>query len=369
MSAVLEHNLKKTPLHAQHNHLQAKMVPFGGWSMPLQYEGILAEYDHTRQHVSVFDTSHMGEFLIHGPARETGLERIVTQPLTSMPCHIGRYGMMCNEAGGVIDDLIVFRLEEERWMLVVNAGTTEGDAAHIQKHLDPSAGFEDISSETGKLDVQGPAARDILRKLVPGIDELRYFSFSYYDVLGCRAMVSRTGYTGELGYEIFYPWKNMASLWDWLLAQGVHPAGLGVRDVLRLEMGYSLYGHELNAEITPLEAGLTRFIDWDKDFIGREGLLQQKEKGISRRQVGLISCSRRSPRAGHGLNDSQGRRIGTVTSGSFSPGVNKGIGLALIEDDFRPEDQQNTIMVGDGTNGFAADLSRPPFYKQGTLKK
>jgi len=366
MKVITDPELKKTPLAAAHRRLNAKMVPFGGWEMPLQYEGILVEHEQTRRAVSVFDISHMGEFLIRGNAGETGLERIVTQPLSKMAVQSGRYGVMCNASGGIVDDLIVFRLAEDEWFLVVNAATTDGDADHIQRLLSPDTPFDDLSSRTGKIDVQGPDSRDLLGPLVPGIEELNYFTFKHCEILGCRAMVSRTGYTGELGYEIFYPWEETERLWSVLIEKGARPAGLGVRDVLRMEMGYSLYGHELTPEITPLEAGLNRFIDWEKDFIGKESLLRQKQAGPARRSIGIVSGSRRSPRAGYPISDSGGHPLGVVTSGTFSPGLNRGIGLGLIGS--APPSGKDQIIIGESPHSFAAEVVRPPFYKQGSLK-
>lgn len=335
--------------------------------MPLQYEGILAEYQNTRQKVSIFDISHMGEFIISGAAFESGLDRIVTQSLSDLPVKSSRYGMILNENGGVIDDLIVFRLEEEKWMVVVNAATMEKDAAHMLKHLAGADRFQNISAQTGKIDVQGPLSRDIMATFVKGLDRLEYFKFDTFDVLGEEVIVSRTGYTGELGYEIFYPWDKMQVLWQFLLDKGARPAGLGVRDVLRLEMGYSLYGHELSEEISPLEAGLERFVSWDKDFIGSAALKTHKASGVKRQNVGLVARSRRSPRANHNIYSQDGQVIGKVTSGSFSPALNCGIGLGLIE---RSLYQKGMIVsFGEEGNSFPADVARPPFYKQGSLKK
>ncbi len=342
------------------------MVPFGGWDMPLQYDGILAEYQHTRGHVAVFDTSHMGEFLIRGKARSCGLDRIVTQALDTLPVGTSRYGVMLNETGKVIDDLIVFRLEEEKWLVVVNAGTMEKDAAHMSRHL-TGGSFENISAATAKLDVQGPLARDVLSPFIKGMERLNYFKFDTFDVLGHNVLVSRTGYTGELGYEIFYPWDQTPRLWQALLTQGVCPAGLGVRDVLRLEMGYSLYGHELSEDISPLEAGLERFVDWNKDFIGKEALVREKTNGPARQSVAFAARSRRSPRAGHKIYSSQGRDIGRVTSGSFSPGLGVGIGLGLVERGSCPP--AALISLGEEGRLFEAEITRPPFYKKGSLKK
>ena len=269
--------LRKTPLYQQHIDLKAKIVPFGGWEMPVQYdEGILAEYEETRNRVSVFDISHMGEFIIEGDPVEIGLDKIVTQSLVDLPEKSCRYGAMLNDKGGVIDDLIVFRISKNKWMLVVNGSTIQKDAAQIKKYLSSSGTFSDCSSELGKLDIQGPDSRDVLLSLVKGIDRLKYYQFDEFDVLGEKVVVSRTGYTGELGYEIYFPWERTQKLWEEILKLGVKPAGLGVRDLLRIEMGYCLYGYELADDISPLESGLNRFIDWNKNFVGKDSLLKER---------------------------------------------------------------------------------------------
>src|SRR3989338_8372397 len=257
--------LKQTPLYQEHLNLKAKMVPFGGWDMPLQYEGIIAEYQDTRKGVTVFDTSHMGEFIVEGDPVKSGLDKLITQPLADMPLKTCRYGALLNDRGGVMDDLIVYRLATEKWMVVVNAGNMEKDDRQFRKHI-ASSKFRNVSSETGKLDIQGPMSRKILSSLVEDIEKLDYYTFDEFDVLGERVIVSRTGYTGELGYEIYFPWDKIAELWREVLKRGAKPAGLGVRDVLRIEMGYSLYSHELEEHILPLEAGLNKFIDWNKDL-------------------------------------------------------------------------------------------------------
>jgi len=364
---ITDIKLKQTPLHADHLALHAKMVPFGGWDMPLQYEGILAEYQHTRQHVSVFDTSHMGEFLIEGEAKACGLDKIVTQSLIDLPVKTSRYGFMLNDSAGVIDDLIVFRLEEKKWLIVVNAGTMENDAHHMLTNL-AEGSFKNISKRTGKLDVQGPLARDVLASFVQGIEELKYFHFDTFDVLGEKVIVSRTGYTGELGYEIFYPGEKMPQLWQALLDKGARPAGLGVRDVLRLEMGYSLYGHELTEAVSPLEAGLEKFVNWNKEFIGRDALGKEKTAGPHRRMIAFIAQSRRSPRAHHKIYLREGPEIGEVTSGSFSPALNAGIGLGLVEQG-KLDLEATTIDFGGDTNRLTAQITRLPFYKKGSLKE
>lgn len=357
---------KQTPLHDEHLRLSAQMMSFGGWTMPLKYSGILDEYEHARHGVTVFDTSHMGEFIIEGDARTIGLERIVTQPLSTMPVKSCRYGLMLNAQGGVKDDLVVYRLAVNRWMLVVNAGTTESDAFHIQECLADRGAFQNVSDEILKLDVQGPRSRDVLRVLIPGIEKLDYYTFDEFCALGQNMIVSRTGYTGELGYEIYGPADAVRSCWQRLLEGGVMPAGLGVRDVLRLEMGYPLYGHEISETMSPLEAGLGKFMDWEKDFIGKEAVGLEKARGVRRKSVMILSDSRRAPRAGHSVFTEDGREIGVLTSGTFSPAFKKGVGLALVQTEHSQTGQR--VAFGEKTNPSSAVIVRRPVYQQGSLK-
>ncbi len=357
--------LKRTALYDAHIALKAKMVPFGGWEMPVQYDGIIAEYEYTRTHVAMFDICHMGEFVIDGRYDASGLDRIVTQRLDNLPVGGCRYGLVLNEQGGVMDDLIIFHLAENRWMAVVNAATREKDAQHFQQHLTAQAAFHDISDVTGKVDVQGPQSREFLKKIVPGIERLKYYTTDTFDVLGEQVVVSRTGYTGELGYEIYFPWAKTADLWETLLEKGARPAGLGARDLLRLEMGYALYGHEMNEEISPLDAGLDYFIDWSKDFIGKTAALKYKEKGAARKLVCFAAQSRRSPRAGQKIFSPDGELIGEVTSGTFSPALKQGAGLAFIP---RAMQEGDAIFFGDGDNRVPARIVSRPIYKEGSLK-
>ncbi|MBI3602287.1 MAG: glycine cleavage system aminomethyltransferase GcvT [Candidatus Omnitrophica bacterium] len=359
--------LHNTPLLEEHIALGAKMVGFGGWNMPLQYEGILTEWDYNRRTCSLFDCSHMGEFIIKGDAVESGLDGIVTQRLTDIPPKTCRYGAMLNAQGGVIDDLIVYRKAPQEWMIVVNAANSEKNAKHFKDHLTSKAVFQDISFETAKLDLQGPLSRDILKTLVPGIAKLEYYTFDEFTLLKEKCLISRTGYTGELGYEIYYPWEKSKELWQAILKNDkVKPTGLGVRDVLRIEMCYSLYGHELDETISPLEVGLDKFIDFDKDFIGKEVLLKQKAQG-SRRAIGCFTSeSRRSPRAGHKIFNEAGRIVGEVTSGTFSPALQSGIGLGFVEKPTNTIGQK--LFFGDEKTKAAAAVVKRPFYKSGSLK-
>lgn len=360
-------DLLRTPLYTEHLFLKARMAAFGGWDMPIQYEGILAEHQQTRQGVTLFDISHMGEFFIHGDCESSGLERIFTMRLGDMPLKTSRYGMMCNERGGVIDDCIMFRMDDHTWYLVVNGSTIAKDAAHIQTHLSPVGRFTDVSFQTGKLDLQGPLAREVLKTFIPEIGGLEYFAFDYFTLLGEKALVSRTGYTGELGYEIFFPWGKTVDLWRALLSDArVTPAGLGARDILRLEKGYSLYGHELGEDRTPLESGLGRFIDWNKDFIGKSVLCRQLEDGVTRTVIGIISDNRRAPREGQAVLTQDRQPIGQITSGGFSPSLSRGIALALVDFDYAKPGVP--VLFGEDDKFFQGSTHARVLFRGGSVK-
>lgn len=362
-----EITLHHTPLLDEHIALNAKMVGFGGWNMPLQYEGIIAEWDYNRKTCSLFDCSHMGEFLIKGDAVQSGLDRIVTQTIVDMPTGTCRYGAMLNGQGGVIDDLIVYRKDKDQWMIVVNASNIEKDVAHFKANLTGAAQFTDISFKTAKLDVQGPLSRDVLSDLLGQKISLEYYAFAEFNLLGEKCLISRTGYTGELGYEIYYPWDKAVPLWQALLKDSrVKPTGLGVRDVLRIEMCYSLYGHELSEAISVMECGLDKFLDFKKDFIGKEACVAHQVRGV-KRTIGYIqSESRKAPRVGHNIFNHSGRVIGTVVSGTYSVGVACGIGIAFIEKDEKKV--ENKIYFGDDRLKSDARFIKRPFYKMGSLK-
>ncbi len=335
--------------------------------MPVQYMGILQEYEQTRSKTSIFDTCHMGEFMIKGDCQKSGLDRIVTQPIKDMPVKSCRYGCMLSESGGVIDDLIVYRLAQEEWMLVVNGATTKKDEDHVFGQLSSDSAFNNISSALGKLDIQGPLAREVVGQFVKGIEKLKFYEFDVFDVLGEKNIVSRTGYTGELGYEIYFSWQRMPELWQTLLKNpSVKAAGLGARDLLRIEMCYSLYGHELDDTISPLEAGLEKFIDFEKDFIGREALRSQKKSGVLRKLVYVASQTRQSPRHGQKITDSNGKEIGMVTSGTFSPHLKCGIGIAFVST--KADLKDKNFFCGNEKTKILLKLASRPFYKDGSLK-
>jgi len=354
--------LQKTPLYQAHVSLGAKMAPFGGWLMPIQYEGILAEHAHTRSAVSVFDICHMGEFILEGEAVSSGLDRVVSQKIVTLPLGSCRYGFMLNEQGGILDDLIVYRLKENIWMLVVNAATIAGDEAHLKGHLAKRCVFKNISADLGKLDVQGPKSRDALQDIFgSNITKLKYYSFAEFAFAKESCIISRTGYTGELGYEIYISAGKVNDLWELLLKdKRVKPAGLGSRDTLRLEMGYPLYGQDLDARHTPIAAGLEKFVEILKDFIGKDALLNEQKNRPRERLVCFKASSRRSPRHGFAIFN-QGERVGTVTSGSFSPSLCAGIGMGYVSGAYKTG---ANLLVKDSNTEIPVSIVEKPFYNK-----
>ena len=360
--------LQETPLAGRHRDRKALMAPFGGWNMPIQYEeGILAEHRWCREKAALFDICHMGEFLYRGDIAAGGLEDVFTFSVASIPEGRSRYGFLLNERGGVIDDLIVFRLGRDEVMIVVNAATAKNDFSVVRSRLKGGAEFTDISSETGKLDPQGPLSREVLAGIFgKEIASIPYFRFVTMDILGSRAIVSRTGYTGELGFEIFLPAGKTAELWDRILADPrVKPAGLGARDLLRLEMGYSLYGNDIDETVTPLEAGLSTFVDFNKAFVGKDALLKQRAEGPKRAKAAFRVDSRRSPRHGYEIWKGD-RRVGVVTSGCFSPMLGCGIGLGLVEPDACVPGTE--LALRHESVAMKATVCDLPFYKSGSVR-
>ena len=363
-------DLKLSPLNKEHIKLGARMGPFGGWSMPIQYKGIVSEHHWTRKSASLFDICHMGEIIIYGDPKETNLDKIVTVNLSKMQDNKCRYGFILNEEGRIIDDLVVYKINKERFMFVVNAVTTQKDEKHFREHLLGKYKLENISAKLGKIDLQGPLSREILKAYIDTslLDQLKFYNFAHFLFQGEEAIVSRTGYTGELGYELYLNQDKIVQLWSVLLEdERVEPAGLGARDTLRLEMAYSLCGQDINEQITPLEAGLECFIDFSKSFIGREALIKQKEKGVSSKLIYFITASRQSPRHNYKifLNNQE---IGIVTSGSFSPSLAYGIGMGYVRSEMDVK-KNLAITLKDGRKEISAVITDKPFYKQGSLKK
>jgi aminomethyltransferase len=358
--------LKSTPLLAEHERLKALIAPFGGWSMPIQYESIIAEHRWCREKAALFDICHMGEFLFRGDITAGGLDNVFTFSVSSIPVGRSRYGFLLNDVGGIVDDLIVFRLAEDEAMVVTNAATIDKDFRTISSRL-KGGEFRDMSAETGKIDIQGPLSREVLKEVAgPAIADIPYFRFIRTKLLGGDAVISRTGYTGELGYEIFLPSEKTGDLWRILIAdERVRPAGLGARDLLRLEMGYSLYGSDIDEDTTPLEAGLDAFVNFDREFEGREALLRQKKEGLKRARAAFRVGSRRSPRH-HYTISFEGREAGKVTSGAFSPMLGCGIGIGMVMPEAAVTGTPITISHENvSMDAVVCDL---PFYRKGSLR-
>ena len=334
--------------------------------MPVQYsEGILAEHQHTRTAVSLFDCSHMGQFRLKGAASAAALDAILPRLASTQKNGTCRYNFLTNESGGVIDDIIVYRVAADEFFIVVNAGTIAGDAAWIRSHLPAGVEFADESDDTAKLDLQGPgsfaalAAAGICREDIP-----RYFRFTHTTLNGQPILLSRTGYTGEAGVEIYVAADKAAEMWDFLLAlPQVKPAGLGARDTLRLEMAYPLYGHELNTETTPVEAGFGAMLNLDHDFVGGEGVRAAARKEL----VGIALESRRAAREGTKVLDADNNPIGTITSGSFAPSVGVAVAMAYIS----PGSTRtgDSVQLPVGRNLLPGKIVPLPFYQQGTARQ
>jgi len=355
-------NLFITPLNAWHKSHGAKMVPFAGWEMPVQYSGIIAEHQHCRTKACIFDICHMGEFSLEGSGAKDALARAVTQNLDTLAPGKCRYGFLLNPEGGVLDDLIVYRLAEEQFMLVVNGACIDSDFATIKSRLPASLTFADISERTAKIDLQGPESFRVLCRLLPGDwSRLGYFSFTKASFEGAEIIVSRTGYTGELGYEFYLPSDKAIALWEKLAADPeVIPAGLGARDTLRLEMGYPLYGQDLDTGHTPAEAGYAAMLTSTADFVGKAQVLAVRE-----RLVPLTIDGRRSARHHDKVCLPDGREVGVVTSGSFSPTLGHSIALAFVTAD--AADSENFV-IKTAKAELPARRTELPFYTSATAR-
>jgi aminomethyltransferase len=354
------------------------MAEFGGWDMPIQYEGILAEHEHTRTQTGLFDICHMGEFELTGPTAAADLGKLLTMNVSTLASGQCRYGFMLNKQGGVIDDLTCYRLGDERYMLVVNAATLDGDSAWIQKHLSPETGFTDLSDGMAKLDVQGPTSRADLEavfgKKLPDLGYFKAESFQWLPALSdaeggvereTKMLVSRTGYTGDWGYELYFPASEAVRIWRALLANpNIKPVGLGARDTLRLEMGYSLYGHELSLDRTPAPVSRGMFIRKEGGFIGEEAVRHD----LANPQEFLVALefdSKRAARA-HDRVCFQTLETGVVTSGSVSPSLGKAVALAFVKAEHAAVGTVFDVEIRG--KRFPAKIVELPFYKSGTAR-
>jgi len=341
-------------------------VEFAGWDMPVQYEGILAEHQRTRRACTVFDTCHMGEFELSGPGAAADLERLLTMRIGTMAVGQCRYGYLLREDGGVLDDLTCYRLGPDRFWLIVNAATRFGDFEWLRAHVAPSTRLQDRSDELGKLDVQGPHSWRVLgAALGRSVPALKYFRLLETEWNGHPVLVSRTGYTGEWGYEVYLPAHATVELWRRLLASGASPAGLGARDTLRLEMGYPLYGHELSTERTPVAATRGAFVDMTKEFVGREAVRRDLERGCARYLAGLRLDGRRAARSGATiLRD--GRPVGEVTSGAYAPSLGVAVALGYVDAELTQEGTRLELKAGSAR--LIGTVVPLPFWTHGTAR-
>lgn len=364
-----EENLRLTPLNSVHKELGGKMVDFGGWEMPVQYSaGVIEEHMRTREAVGLFDVSHMGEIWVEGSDAIKFVNQITTNDVTKLIDGQAHYSAFTNESGGVVDDLLVYRFGAERLLLVVNAGTTEKDWDWIEsKKGDFNVSTRNASSDYCQIAIQGPNALAVATELTEtDLESIKYYHFVEGQFAGVDAIISRTGYTGEDGFEIYAAANEAVHLWRTMLEVGkdfgILPCGLAARNTLRLEAGMSLYGHELGDDISPLEAGLAWICKLDKgEFVGREILMRQKSEGLKRRLIGFEMTGKGIGRDGYDIK-SDGKIIGKVSSGSPAPFLKKNIGLGFVEAEFA--EIGRAIAIDVRGRDVEAVIVPTPFYKR-----
>jgi len=361
---------KKTPLYNKHIDMNGKMVEFAGYYMPLHYDTtIQEEHENVRKNAGVFDVSHMGEFIIQGPEALRLVQSITCNDASKLKPGAAQYTCMPNDKGGIVDDLILFRLADDKFMLVVNAANIEKDWRWINNHNRYDATILDESDKMGILAVQGPKANDVLQK-ISGIDtgNIKFYHFAYGDVAGVDdILISATGYTGSGGFELYIPNEHMEAVWDALFEAGKEhnllPAGLGARDTLRLEMGYCLYGNDIDETTSPIEAGLKWITKFKKeeDYPSKDIFIRQYKEGVSRKLAGFEMEGRRIPRKGYKVLNEAGEEIGEVTSGAYSPSLDIPIGMGYLKTEYT---QPGTVIYVDfGRKKQKGQVVKLPFYK------
>ena len=359
----------RTPLYNVHRALGARMTEFAGFEMPVSYAGIIEEHRAVRTAAGLFDVSHMGEFELRGPTAVETLERLMTNSAAALRDHQAQYTLMCLESGGAIDDLIVYRLGADHFMLCVNASNIEADRDWILDHIRDRGSFRDISDETALLALQGPRAAEILKPLTSAdVAAMPRFAVTEAEVAGAPSRIARTGYTGEDGFEIFMPADSAVAVFEKLLEAGkeygVQACGLGARDTLRLEAGLPLYGHELDRETSPIEAGLTRFVKPKREFIGAEPIRQQLASGTKKRLAGILTeDARQIPRQGYPVYFGE-HAVGAIVSGTFSPTLNRSIATAYIASDAL-RSNGSAVQIEIRSRRVTGSVAAMPFYKRG----
>jgi aminomethyltransferase len=364
----MEENLIKTCLHDRHVALGALMSPFGGFDMPIQYSTIIDEHNAVRNNVGVFDVSHMGEVRITGKDAYKYVSHIFCNDVTGAPDGQIFYGMMCYENGGVVDDLLVYKVNEEEYFLVINASNIDKDFAWIQKNAEGyDVKCENQSEYYGEVAVQGPEAEATLIKLLGlPLDEIPFYNFKTFAIDGEDVIISRTGYTGEDGFEVYGSHNFTRKMWDMLMEAGVTPCGLGCRDTLRFEVGLPLYGHELTADITPIEASLSMFARLEKpEFISKEALAKQKEEGVTRRIVGIELEGKAVPRQGYPV-EVNGEVVGEVTTGYNSISTGKSVAMAMVKKEYAKLGTAVEVRIRKKT--FPAVVVKKRFYEKNYKK-
>ncbi|MBC1884728.1 glycine cleavage system aminomethyltransferase GcvT [Listeria seeligeri] len=357
--------LQKTPIHPIYEKYGAKTIDFGGWDLPVQFSGIKAEHEAVRTDVGLFDVSHMGEVLVEGSDSTAYLQYLLSNDIAKIKIGKAQYNIMCYENGGTVDDLVVYKITETKYILVVNAANTEKDYEWMVKNVFGNVTVTNVSSMYGQLALQGPNAEKVLTKLTDiDLSSISFFGFvEDANVAGVKTIISRSGYTGEDGFEIYMQSDDAIKVFEAIMAEGVLPIGLGARDTLRLEAVLALYGQELSQEITPLEAGLNFAVKLNKeaDFIGKEALVKQKEAGLTRKLVGIELIERGIPRHDYSVFQKD-KKIGIITSGTQSPTLGTNIGLALLETPYTELGQE--VEVGIRTKKIKAKVIATPFYKR-----
>jgi aminomethyltransferase len=359
--------MKDTALKEIHESLGAKMVPFAGYNMPVQYDGINVEHEAVRNSIGVFDVSHMGEFILEGAKALELIQKVSSNDASKLVDGKIQYSCMPNETGGIVDDLLVYKISDNKYMLVVNASNIDKDWNWISNYNTFGVCMEDVSDKMSLLAVQGPKAAEALQTLTDiDLPSMEYYSFKIGTFAGVKnVIVSATGYTGAGGFEIYCDNKDAASIWTKIFEAGkpygIKPAGLGARDTLRLEKGFCLYGNDIDDTTSPLEAGLGWVTKFTKDFVNSSSLARQKEKGVEKKLVGFEMLERGIPRHDYIIADKDGKEIGKVTSGTQSPSLQKAIGMGYVETAFAKEGTEIWINIRD--NKIKAKVVKPPFYK------
>jgi len=360
--------MKNTALFETHKALGAKMVPFAGYNMPVSYEGVNVEHETVRNGVGVFDVSHMGEFLIEGPKALELIQKVTSNDASKLSVGKAQYSCLPNETGGIVDDLIVYQIKEETYLLVVNASNIEKDWNHISKYNEAiGADMRNLSDDYSLLAIQGPKAVEAMQSLTSvDLSAIKFYNFVVGDFAGIdHVIISATGYTGSGGFEIYCKNSEVQQVWDKVLEAGadfgIKPIGLAARDTLRLEMGYCLYGNDIDDTTSPLEAGLGWITRFTKDFVNSEALAKEKEAGPKRKLIAFEMEERGIPRHGYPILDAAGNEIGKVTSGTMSPSLSKGIGLGYVPTDHAALD--TTIYIQIRINKVPATVVKLPFYK------